>query len=97
MFNCEKMKYISVIIITLIIGCCTSKLPKERLSQFKLDNRYEFKDNELTVYLNNVLQITKKKNLIFLSLQTYLPILDALASSKVRSAAKGKINPSVKF
>lgn len=39
----------------LLVGCNAAKLPKERLSQYELDNSYKFTDDGLEVHLHNTL------------------------------------------
>lgn len=49
------MKYI-IPIFFLILGCQVMHVPEQRLSQYDLDHRYEFSDNQLNVFLNNSLK-----------------------------------------
>ncbi|MBT8253982.1 MAG: M23 family metallopeptidase [Bacteroidia bacterium] len=48
------MKYI-ILLFLLLGGCKSNQLPKERLSQFRLNVNYEFQGNELRIAFNNPL------------------------------------------
>jgi len=51
-----KMKHSIIYIFILFISCNLTKVPKKRLSQYQLDNKYEFINDRLEVRLNNTLQ-----------------------------------------
>lgn len=50
------MKYVTILITILLLGCNSAKLPKERLYQYKLKASYEFTKDELEVKLGNTLR-----------------------------------------
>lgn len=54
--NFEKMKFlIPIIILSVISGCRSSKLPLEKYNQYEYQTSYIFEDNQLKVELKNPL------------------------------------------
>jgi len=50
------MRFLSILVIVFLLGCSLSKLPKEKLYQYELNNSYEFNDHKLKVQLGNTLK-----------------------------------------
>jgi len=50
------MKYVAILIPFLFVSCSFSKLPEEKLSQYSLNNSYQFNNDHLTIKLGNTLR-----------------------------------------
>lgn len=49
------MKYISILLISLLLGCIAPNIPKEKLSQYIFEPDYKFAEGKLQVNMTNTL------------------------------------------